>query len=320
MTTISTRYGHDTTAAEVARDINLTGRRVIVTGGASGIGIETARALAGTGADVTLAARDIAAGERTAGEIVETTGSSGVHVAHLDLADRGSIAGFVAAWTGPLHVLVNNAGVMASPETRTAEGWELQFATNHLGHFALALGLREALAADGAGRIVAVSSAAHRRSPVVFEDIHFERRAYDPWLAYGQSKTANVLFAVEAARRWADDGITANALMPGGIVTNLQRYMDPAVVAGWSRGEGTGGMVLKTLEQGAATSVLLATSPELAGVSGRYFEDCNEAPVVANDSDGSTGVRAYAVDSAAAKRLWEVSLEMLETPVPQAAA
>jgi NAD(P)-dependent dehydrogenase (short-subunit alcohol dehydrogenase family) len=320
MTTISTRYGHDTTAAEVARDINLTGRRVIVTGGASGIGIETARALAGTGADVTLAVRDIAAGERTAGEIVETTGDSGVHVAHLDLADRASIAGFVAAWTGPLHVLVNNAGVMASPETRTAEGWELQFATNHLGHFALALGLREALAADGAGRIVAVSSAAHRRSPVVFEDIHFERRAYDPWLAYGQSKTANVLFAVEAARRWADDGITANALMPGGIVTNLQRYMDPAVVAGWSRGEGTGGMVLKTLEQGAATSVLLATSPELAGVSGRYFEDCNEAPVVANDSDASTGVRAYAVDSAAAKRLWEVSLEMLETPVPQAAA
>ena len=320
MTTISTRYGHDTTAAEVARDIDLTGRRVIVTGGASGIGIETARALAGTGADVTLAVRDLAAGERTAGEIVETTGNSGVHVAHLDLADRASIAGFVAAWTGPLHVLVNNAGVMASPETRTPEGWELQFATNHLGHFALALGLHDALAADGAGRIVAVSSAAHRRSPVVFEDIHFERREYDPWLAYGQSKTANVLFAVEAARRWADDGITANALMPGGIVTNLQRYMDPAVVAGWSRGEGTGGMVLKTLEQGAATSVLLATSPELAGVSGRYFEDCNEAPVVANDSEASTGVRAYAIDPEAAKRLWDVSLKMIETPVPQAAA
>jgi NAD(P)-dependent dehydrogenase (short-subunit alcohol dehydrogenase family) len=320
MTTISTRYGHDTTAAEVARDIDLTGRRVIVTGGASGIGIETARALAGTGADVTLAVRDLAAGERTAGEIVETTGNSGVHVAHLDLADRASIAGFVAAWTGPLHVLVNNAGVMASPETRTPEGWELQFATNHLGHFALALALREALAADGAGRIVSVSSAAHRRSPVVFEDIHFERRPYDPWLAYGQSKTANVLFAVEAARRWADDGITANALMPGGIVTNLQRYMDPAVVAGWSRGEGTGGMVLKTLEQGAATSVLLATSPELAGVSGRYFEDCNEAPVVANDSEASTGVRAYAIDPEAAKRLWDVSLKMIETPVPQAAA
>ena len=241
MAVISTEYGHDTTAAEVARGIDLSGRRIIVTGGASGIGVETARALAGTGADVTLAVRDLAAGERTAGEIVESTGNSDVHVEHLDLADRASVAAFVAAWTGPLHVLVNNAGVMASPETRTPEGWELQFATNHLGHFALALGLHDALVADGAGRIVAVSSAAHRRSPVVFEDIHFERRAYDPWLAYGQSKTANVLFAVEATRRWAGDGITANALMPGGIVTNLQRYMDPAVVAGWSKGEGTGG-------------------------------------------------------------------------------
>ena len=152
---------------------------------------------------------------------------------------------------------------------------------------------------------------------MVFEDIHFERREYDPWLAYGQSKTANVLFAVEATRRWAGDGITTNALMPGGIVTNLQRYMDPAVVAGWSKGEGTGGVELKTPEQGAATSVLLATSPALAGVSGRYFEDCNEAPVVANDFDGSTGVRAYAVDPEAAERLWDVSLRMLETPLPQ---
>jgi NAD(P)-dependent dehydrogenase (short-subunit alcohol dehydrogenase family) len=314
MSTITTRYGHDTTAAEVARGIDLTGRRVIVTGGASGIGVETARALAGTGADVTLAVRDFAAGERTAGEIVETTGNSDLHVAQLDLADRASVAAFVAAWSGPLHVLVNNAGVMASPETRTPEGWELQFATNHLGHFGLALGLREALAADGAGRIVAVSSAAHRRSPVVFEDIQFERRAYEPWLAYGQSKTANVLFAVEASKRFAADGITANALMPGGIVTNLQRYMDPAVVAGWSKGEGTGGMVLKTPEQGAATSVLLATSPELAGVSGRYFEDCNEAQVVPNDSEASSGVREYALDPEAARQLWDVSLELLATP------
>jgi NAD(P)-dependent dehydrogenase (short-subunit alcohol dehydrogenase family) len=318
MTTITTRYGHDTMAEEVARGIDLTGRRIIVTGAASGIGVETARALAGTGAEVTLAVRDLAAGERTSGEITETTGNSEVHVAHLDLADRASIAGFVAAWAGPLHVLVNNAGVMASPETRTPEGWELQFATNHLGHFALALGLHDALAADGAGRIVAVSSAAHRRSPVVFEDIHFERREYDPWLAYGQSKTANVLFAVEATRRWADNGIATNALMPGGIATNLQRYMDPAVVAGWSKGEGTGGMVLKTPEQGAATSVLLATSPDLAGVSGRYFEDCNEAPLVANDSEDSAGVRAYALDPEAAERLWDMSLEMLATPLPHA--
>jgi NAD(P)-dependent dehydrogenase (short-subunit alcohol dehydrogenase family) len=318
MAVISTEYGHDTTAAEVARGIDLSGRRIIVTGGASGIGVETARALAGTGAEVTLAVRDLAAGERTAGEITDSTGNSDVRAEHLDLTDRASIAAFVTAWTGPLHVLVNNAGVMASPETRTPEGWELQFATNHLGHFALALGLHDALVADGAGRIVAVSSVAHRRSPVVFEDIHFERRAYDPWLAYGQSKTANVLFAVEATRRWAGDGITANALMPGGIVTNLQRYMEPAVIAGWARGEGTGDLVLKSPEQGAATSVLLATSPDLAGVSGRYFEDCNEAPLVANDSEDSAGVRAYALDPDAAERLWDVSLRMLETPLPRA--
>jgi NAD(P)-dependent dehydrogenase (short-subunit alcohol dehydrogenase family) len=311
MSTFTTRYGHDTTAAEVARGIDLTGRRIIVTGAASGIGVETARALAGTGADVTLAVRDVAAGERVAGEILDTTGNADIHVARLDLADRASVAAFVAGWSGPLHVLVDNAGVMASPELRTPEGWELQFATNHLGHFGLALGLREALAADGSGRIVSVSSVAHRRSPVVFEDIHFERRPYNPWLAYGQSKTANVLFAVEATKRFAADGITTNALMPGGIVTNLQRYMDPAVVAGWSRGEGTGGATLKTPEQGAATSVLLATSPELAGVSGRYFEDCNEAHVVANDSEASSGVRAYALDPEAAERLWDVSLEML---------
>ena len=247
-----------------------------MTGGASGIGVETARALAGTGADVTLAVRDLAAGERTAAEIADTTGNADVHVEQLDLADRRLDRGVRRAWTGPLHVLVNNAGVMACPETRTPEGWELQFATNHLGHFALALGLRDALAADGAGRIVAVSSGAHRRSPVVFDDIHFERRAYDPWLAYGQSKTANALFAVEAARRFADDGITANALMPGGIVTNLQRHMDEETRA---RSVGDRGGALEDAGAGRCHVVLLAASPEVAGVSGRYFEDCNEAPV-----------------------------------------
>jgi NAD(P)-dependent dehydrogenase (short-subunit alcohol dehydrogenase family) len=312
MTTISTEYGHDTTAAEVARGIDLTGRRIVVTGGASGIGVETARALAGTGAEVTLAVRDVAAGERAGRDITNTTGSSSVLVEHLDLADRASVAAFAEAWTGPLHVLVNNAGIMAPPLTRTPEGWELQFATNHLGHFALALGLRAALAADGAGRIVAVSSGAHRRSPVVFDDIHFERRPYDPWLAYGQSKTANVLFAVEATRRFADDGITANALMPGVILTNLQRHMDEESRAQLRTGQLVG-VPVKTPQQGAATSVLLATSPDLAGVSGRYFEDCNEARVT-TDTEVSSGVRPYALDPEAAEHLWEVSLQMLETP------
>src|SRR5216683_5646745 len=222
---ITTPFTAESTAAEVAAGIDLTGRRVIVTGGASGIGIETARALAGAGAEVTLAVRNLAAGERTADDIIAATGNKQLLVAPLDLADRSSVAAFTAEWDGPLHILVNNAGVMACPEARTAEGWELQFATNHLGHFALATGLHRALAAAAGARVASVSSSAHLRAPVVFDDIHFREREYEPWAAYGQSKTANVLFAVEATRRWAGDGITVNALMPGGIRTGLQRYV-----------------------------------------------------------------------------------------------
>jgi NAD(P)-dependent dehydrogenase (short-subunit alcohol dehydrogenase family) len=202
MARIATRFGPQSTAAEVAEGIDLSGKRVIVTGAASGIGVETARALAGTGAEVTLAVRDLEAGARVAADITATTGNRDIHVARLDLADRASIAAFVAGWDGPLHVLVNNAGVMALPEQHTPEGWEMQFAINHLGHFALAMGLHDALAADGAARIVSVSSSAHQMSPVVFDDIHFAFRTYDPIGAYGQSKTANVLFAVEATARW----------------------------------------------------------------------------------------------------------------------
>ncbi|MBO0850573.1 MAG: SDR family NAD(P)-dependent oxidoreductase, partial [Pseudonocardia sp.] len=220
---ITTPFSAESTAAEVIAGVDLSDHRAVVTGGASGIGIETARALAGAGAEVTLAVRNMAAGERSAADIVESTGNKAVLLAELDLADQASVAAFVAGWDGPLHILVNNAGVMASPLMRTPRGWEMQFATNHLGHFALAIGLHDALAAAGGARIVSVSSSAHHRSPVVFSDIHFERREYDPWLAYGQSKTANVLFAVEATKRWAADGIRANALMPGGIRTNLQR-------------------------------------------------------------------------------------------------
>src|ERR1700761_773937 len=175
-TPITTSFTQQSTAAQVIEGIDLTGRRAIVTGGASGIGVETARALAGAGAEVVVAVRNQTAGEATAADIIATTGNKQVSVADLDLSDQGSVAAFVAAWTGPLHILVNNAGVMASPEMRTAEGWELQFATNHLGHFALATGLHDALAAAGDARVVSVSSSAHLRSPVVFDDIHFLHR------------------------------------------------------------------------------------------------------------------------------------------------
>ncbi|GAA5174754.1 SDR family NAD(P)-dependent oxidoreductase [Pseudonocardia eucalypti] len=300
MSLVKTPFGFTSTAAEVAEGADLTGRRVVVTGAASGIGVETARALAGTGAEVTMAVRDVAAGERVAKEIADG-GHPAPGVAALDLAEPESVAAFVAGWDGPLHVLVNNAGVMACPEQRTAAGWEMQLATNHLGHFALALGLHRALASDGAARVVSVSSSGHQLSPLIFDDPHFLFRPYDPWLAYGQSKTANVLFAVEATRRWARDGITSNSLMPGAIRTNLQRH---------TGGVGSGGTPaewFKTVEQGAATSVLLAVSPLVAGIGGRYFVDCNETETVDRRTGDLGGVARYALDPTNADRLWEWS-------------
>jgi NAD(P)-dependent dehydrogenase (short-subunit alcohol dehydrogenase family) len=307
---ITTPFSRESTAAEVIDGIDLSGKRTIVTGGASGIGVETARALASAGAEVVLAVRNLDAGARTAAEIVDSTGNSQIRVSPLDLADQKSVAAFVADWDGPLHILVNNAGVMASPLARTAEGWEMQFATNHLGHFALTSGLHRALAAAGGARVVAVSSAAHLRSPVVFEDIQFNHREYEPWAAYGQSKTANVLFAVEGAKRWADDGITINALHPGGIRTNLQRHVSEEELSRMR--QTTGGSPApswKTVEQGAATSILVATSPLLDGIGGRYFEDCNEA--APHQPGTRTGVAAYALDPEAAARLWVVSEQTL---------
>jgi NAD(P)-dependent dehydrogenase (short-subunit alcohol dehydrogenase family) len=306
---ITTPFTAASTAAEVIAGIDLTGRRAVVTGGASGIGVETARALAGAGAEVTLAVRNAEAGQRTADEIAATTGSKQVQVEPLDLADLASVTAFTGRWDGPLDILVNNAGIMASPLSRTARGWELQFATNHLGHFLLATGLHSSLAAAGGARVVSVSSVAHLRSGIDFDDIHFERREYDPWIAYGQSKTANVLFAVEATKRWADDGITVNALMPGAIRTNLQRYVSDEELQQMRAQAGSSGVVWKTPEQGAATSVLVATSPLLEGVGGRYFEDCNEAGP--NQPGTRRGVAAWALDPEAAARLWDVSVQSL---------
>jgi NAD(P)-dependent dehydrogenase (short-subunit alcohol dehydrogenase family) len=318
-TPINTPFGFASTAAEVVAGIDLSAKRAIVTGASSGIGVETARALASAGADVTLAVRDTDAGQRTAADIAQSTGNEAVHVGRLDLADPSSVAAFVAAWDGPLDILVNNAGVMALPELQlTPGGWELQFATNHLGHFSLANGLHGALATSGDARVVSVSSRGHLRSPVVFDDINFSERPYDPWLAYGQSKTANVLFAVGVTQRWAGEGIYANAVHPGAIIeTNLSRYsMDPALQAQLREtGEYTtpDGVHLrfKTLAQGAATSVLVAASPQLEHVGGRYFEDCNEAPVLAGEDLGghAHGVAAYAVDTGNATRLWDLSLK-----------
>jgi NAD(P)-dependent dehydrogenase (short-subunit alcohol dehydrogenase family) len=313
---ITTRFGPQSTAAEVIAGIDLTGRRAIVTGAASGIGVETARALAGANAEVILAVRNLEAGERTAADITTSTGNKRVRAAPLDLADQASIATLVAGWSGPLHVLVNNAGVSALPDLQlTSDGWEMQFATNHLGHFALALGLHKALASAGNARIVSLSSVGHRRSAVIFDDINFTARPYDPLIAYGQSKTANVLFAVEATRRWASDGISANAVHPGTITaTNLMRHIPAEVLADLRASlMDTYKTVVeyKSVQQGAATSVLVATSPQLEGVGGRYFEDCNEAVVVDPSIVGAFGVAAYALDPESAARLWQISIDAL---------
>jgi NAD(P)-dependent dehydrogenase (short-subunit alcohol dehydrogenase family) len=312
-TKITTPFGFATTAAEVVADVDLSGKRAIVTGAGSGIGVETARALALAGAEVTMAVRRTADAEPVAADIRASTANDRVVVAPLELTDEASVAAFVNAWDGPLDILVNNAGVMAMQElTFSARGHEMQFATNHLGHFALALGLHDALAATGNARIVSVSSSGHLRSPVVFDDIDYAFREYDPFGAYGQSKTANVLFAVEATRRWASDGITANALMPGGIATELQRHVGGAeYMRAAAERYRRAGEVLKTTEQGAATSVLLATWPGLEGIGGRYFEDCNEAEVVQSRGTGMSGVAPYALDPANATRLWDLSLELI---------
>jgi NAD(P)-dependent dehydrogenase (short-subunit alcohol dehydrogenase family) len=304
-THITTPYSGQTTADEIVSGLDLAGQRMIVTGGASGIGVQTAASLARTGAEVTLAVRDVKAGEQVTEQIIETTGNKHILVAPLDLADQASVQSFVSGWEGPLHVLVNNAGLMAAPLMRTPEGWEMQFATNHLGHFALATGLHRALASAGGARIVSVSSSAHLGSGVVFDDIHFRVRAYEPWAAYAQSKTANVLFAVEGTRRWADDGIFVNALMPGAIRTGLQRYVSDEELDRMRAATGSREVSWKTPKQGAATSVLLAVSPLLAGVGGKYFEDCNEA--LPNVPGTRRGVAAHALDQEAAARLWQVS-------------
>ncbi|MFI5718011.1 SDR family NAD(P)-dependent oxidoreductase [Nocardia sp. NPDC051750] len=315
---ITTRFDAGSTADDVVAGVDLTGVRAVVTGASSGIGVETARSLARAGAEVTLAVRDPGAGARTARDITASTGNHTVRVRTLDLLDRSYIAGFTDRWTGPLHILINNAGIIVSGLSRTPDGWEQQFATNHLGHFALSLGLQEALAAGarerGEARIVAVSSTAHMRSPVVFDDIHFERRAYDPQAAYSQSKTANSLFAVEATRRWSADGIITNAVNPGGVATRLQRDFTQEQKDYLAEAEASGVFTYKTPQHGAATTLVAAVAPEFAHTGGHYLDDGREAHTVPDDADlfgNSHGVKEWALDPEAARKLWEVSLRLV---------
>ena len=314
---ITTRFDAMSTADDVVAGMNLAGVRAVVTGASSGIGVETARSLARSGADVTLAVRDTVAGAGVARKIARSTGGVLPSVVALDLADRRSVAALVEHWHGPLHLLINNAGLVTGGLERTSDGWELQFATNHLGHFVLARGLRAALSRgaselDGA-RIVSLSSTAHMRSPVDFDDIHFARRAYDPQIAYAQSKTANSLFAVEATRRWASDGIVANAVNPGAVATGLQRNFTSQQKASLDAAQAAGVFTYKSVEQGAATTLVAAVAPEFAHTGGHYLDDAREAYTVPDDADlynHPHGVKEWALDPVKAERLWAVSAEM----------
>ena len=309
------RFDARSTALDVVEGQDLAGRTAVITGGASGIGLETARALSRAGARVVLAVRDLGAGGRAAAQLARTARAP-VTVETLDLADLASVRSFAERWgEHPLNLLINNAGVMACPLARTADGLELQIGTNHFGHHALAVGLVPALraGADKAGRasrVVALSSIAHRRSPVQFEDVNYRHRPYDKWEAYGQSKTADALFAAGFDRRFKGQQINANAVMPGGIMTPLQRHLSREEMEGfgWIGEDGQVNGRFKTPEQGAATTVWAATAPELEGIGGRYLENCAEAAPF-DASDPTVGVMPYALDPEAADRLWDLSEE-----------
>ena len=328
---IGSGFGRDSTAADVIAGIDLTGKTAIVTGGYSGLGLETVRALASAGAAVVVPARRPEHAREVLAAAGLTPGTRGgdVSVAGLDLADQASVKEFAAGFlagaapgtapgTAPganrsLDILINNAAIMASPERRVGPGWEAQFATNHLGHFALTNLLWPALAAAEKARVVSLSSTGHKLSGIRFDDINFDA-GYDKWRAYGQAKTANALFAVQLDALGRDFGVRAFAVHPGGIMTELQRHLprEEMIAAGWMDEHGNVDSRFKTPAQGAATSVWAATAPALEGMGGVYCEDCEIAePTVPGSPDARIrGVDAHAVDREAAARLWQVSVEM----------
>ncbi len=306
------------TADEVLFGIDLSGKTAIVTGASGGIGVESARALAAHGAHVVLAARDRAKLDAALTSIEASNSKASIEGQLLDLASLQSVGAFAAAFLASndrLDLLLNNAGVMCTPFGHTADGFELQFGTNHLGHFLLTTLLIPALTESGDARVVNVTSAGHRFSDVDFDDPNFEHRDYDPWVSYGQSKTANILFAVALDQRLAAQHVRAFAVHPGGIRTELGRYMAPEDIARMTariRDADTsgGGFQWKTVPQGAATSVWALTSPTLADVGGRYCEDCQLA--LPASAGSTTGYQPYAVDAASGERLWQLSERLID--------
>lgn len=304
-----------TTASQVMAGVDLAGRVAVVTGGYSGIGLETTRALAAAGAEVIVPARRTEAAEAA---LAGVAGS--VEARPMDLADLVSIENFAADVAGDhdrIDLLINNAGIMACPETRVGDGWEAQFAVNHIGHFVLANELTPYLKNAGGARVVCLSSVGHRLAAIRWDDPHFVREPYDKWIAYGQSKTANALFARELNRRLSPDGVKAFSVHPGGIVTPLQRHLEleEMVALGWYDESGElserAKAIFKTPEQGAATTLWCATSPQLESHGGQYCEDCDIAQAAGEDPPPYAQVRSWTCDDDAAQRLWALTEDML---------
>lgn len=301
-------FGRETTAAEVAQGIDLTGRRIVLTGAASGIGTETARALASTGAAIVLGVRRLEAGQALAAEL-----GGRVTALELDLTDLAAVARFAAKIAGPVDLLIANAGVSKTPEAHLPNGLDVRFATNHLGHFHLAHLLWDQMAQRGA-RMVVVSSAAHKGMPVRLDDLQWTARPHHDGAAYAESKSANILFAQEATRRGAAQGIFANAVLPGSALTGLQRYHGEELKRriGFIAEDGSIDPMVKTAAQAAATTVWATTAPELAGRGGLVLEDCAEARPVGPDTHPWSGFDRSVADLETARSLWEHSLELVE--------
>ncbi len=291
---------------------DLTGKVAVVTGGYSGIGLETSRALAAAGAKVYVPVRNF----DKAAETLATIKRGEVIPLSMDLGDFASIRRFVAEMLEDetqIDLLINNAGIMACPESRVEGGWESQFGVNHLGHFLLTKGLLPALLAADAPRVVCLSSIAHRRGGVNFDDINFEKTAYEKWTAYAQAKTANALFALGLDMKYAEQGLRAFSVHPGGIMTPLQRYLDneEMIALGWLDESGNlselAASLFKSTTQGCTTTLWAATSEQLDGKGGLYCEDCDVADLADENTPRYFGVAQWAVDPALAKELWELS-------------
>ena len=312
---IGSGFGAKSTASEVLAGIDLTGRNAIVTGGYSGLGLETVRALAGAGARVTVPARRVEVAEAA---LADVTGD--IEIAAMDLADLQTVEKCTREYDETkrgLDILINNAGIMACPEGRVGPGWERQFGTNHLGHMAMSLALAPSMQRADSARVVCLSSTGHVRSDVRWDDPHFRNSPYDKWEAYGQAKSANALFALGVDHRGRDVGVRAFSVHPGGIFTPLQRHLsdEEMVQLGWKAPDGSippqVQAMFKTPEQGASTSVWAATSPQLEGRGGVYCEDCDIAKLADENSQRWEHARPWICDDEKAERLWSMSEKML---------